>query len=127
MRTYKFWQKVQGTLIIDGRPKQASFLGGSNHSKLDAEKSARERLETVQRRIDGKDKKEEEYRVEIKEEVITELDSKNVVTRNRYGALVLNSEHTMFIDIDQPPFSLLNLLLPWRKPTFLGSAASPSQ
>ena len=115
MRTYKFWQKIEGTLIIDGRPKQAFFLGGSNSSKLDAERSARERMEIVQRRIDGRDSEIEEYRVEIKEEVITELDPKNVVTRNRYGALILNSEQTMFIDIDQPPFSLLNLLLPWRK------------
>jgi len=115
MRTYKFWQKIQGTLIIDGRPKQASFLGGSNNSKFDAERSARKRLEAVQRRIDGKEEEIEEYRVEIKEEVITELDSKNVVTRNRYGALVLNSEQTMFIDIDQPPFSLLNLFLFWKK------------
>ena len=41
-----------------------------------------------------------EYARPICEPVVRELDSRNVVTRNRYGAEVLNSEETCFIDID---------------------------
>lgn len=41
-----------------------------------------------------------DYEVNIVEEVVDQIDSENVITRNRYGALVLNSKSTMFIDID---------------------------
>lgn len=41
-----------------------------------------------------------EYARPVFEPVVRELDSRNVVTRNRYGAEVLNSEETCFIDID---------------------------
>lgn len=41
-----------------------------------------------------------EYARPVCEPVVRELDSRNVVTRNRYGAEVLNSEETCFIDID---------------------------
>lgn len=41
-----------------------------------------------------------EYARPVCEPVVHELDSRNVVTRNRYGAEVLNSEETCFIDID---------------------------
>jgi hypothetical protein len=41
-----------------------------------------------------------EYARPICEPVVHEQDSFNVVTRNRYGAEVLNSEDTCFIDID---------------------------
>lgn len=41
-----------------------------------------------------------EYARPICEEILSELDSRNIVTRNRYGAEVLNSEDTCFIDID---------------------------
>lgn len=41
-----------------------------------------------------------EYARPICEQVVRELDSGNVVTRNRYGAEVLNSEDVCFIDVD---------------------------
>ena len=41
-----------------------------------------------------------EYARPICERVLSELDSCNVVTRNRYGAEVLNSSDTCFVDID---------------------------
>ena len=41
-----------------------------------------------------------EYARPICEPIVSELDSANVVTRNRYGAEVLNTEETCFIDID---------------------------
>lgn len=41
-----------------------------------------------------------EYSVVIAEELLEELDARNVITRNRYGAEVLNSEDTCFLDVD---------------------------
>jgi len=42
----------------------------------------------------------DEYQRPICEEVVKVLDEHNVITRNRYGALVLNSEDHVFLDID---------------------------
>lgn len=41
-----------------------------------------------------------EYSAVIAEELLEELDARNVITRNRYGAEVLNSEDTCFLDVD---------------------------
>lgn len=41
-----------------------------------------------------------EYGAPVCEEAVTFLDERNIVTRNRYGALVLNSEDHAFLDID---------------------------
>lgn len=41
-----------------------------------------------------------EYTVVIAEELLAEVDAQNVITRNRYGAEVLNSEDTCFLDVD---------------------------
>lgn len=40
------------------------------------------------------------YQQPICEELVKVLDSQNVITRNRYGALVLNSEDHVFLDVD---------------------------
>lgn len=42
----------------------------------------------------------EEYDIVITEEVLREVDEKNVITRNRYGVDVLNSLDTCFLDVD---------------------------
>lgn len=41
-----------------------------------------------------------EYASPICEEILSEIDSRNIVTRNWYGAEVLNSEDSCFVDID---------------------------
>ncbi len=43
------------------------------------------------------------YRRRVEEEVIQELPGIGIVTRNRYGALVLNSSNVMFVDWDVNP------------------------
>jgi hypothetical protein len=43
------------------------------------------------------------YRRRVEEEVIQELPGIGIVTRNRYGALVLNSGNVMFVDWDVNP------------------------
>jgi hypothetical protein len=41
-----------------------------------------------------------EYQRPICEELVERIDEHNVITRNRYGALVLNSENHVFLDVD---------------------------
>lgn len=38
------------------------------------------------------------------------INSENIITRNRYGALILNCKNLMFIDVDQYSKTLLDLL-----------------
>lgn len=43
---------------------------------------------------------ESEYHTTVAEPIISCPDSQNIITRNRYGALVLNSETLCFVDVD---------------------------
>lgn len=69
-------------------------------SAEDALRDAEAKLQKTQQKIDGSALDDKDYEVDIVEEVIHTLDEDNVATRNRYGALVLNSKKLMFIDID---------------------------
>lgn len=102
MKTYKFWKTETAELTLpDGSRFKAKAAGRSNFSLAEAAADARTRLRRVELKIAGADLPEkEDYAADIREEVVTELDLKNIVTRNRYGALVLNSESLTMIDID---------------------------
>lgn len=50
---------------------------------------------------------EGEYSVVITEETLEQVDEHNVITRNRYGAEVLNSRDTCFLDVDHVPMGAL--------------------
>lgn len=105
MKFYKYWVKETATLQVNGEPQKSTCFGGSNISMEDARLNAKEKLQKVQARINGSSEQEEEYQVSIREEIITTIDEHNIITRNRYGALVLNSENTCFVDIDEPRLS----------------------
>jgi hypothetical protein len=94
----------------DGTSLEITGLGRSNVSELDALSDARARMAKVQAKIAGEAPEAEDYSADIKEEVVRELDARNVVTRNRYGALVLNSETVTMIDVDNHHRGLLELL-----------------
>jgi hypothetical protein len=102
MRLYTYWTRESGTLRIEGKSETVFCYGGSNASIEDAKRKAAERIAAIQRKIDGNPGEFEEYQAEIREEIIERLDGRNIVTRNRYGALVLNSENVLFIDVDEP-------------------------
>lgn len=70
------------------------YSRGERYREEDVEEHRRKLLELHGWFEDG------EYARPICEPVVSELDSANVVTRNRYGTEVLNSEETCFIDID---------------------------
>ncbi len=55
--------------------------------------------------------KGDDYSVEIFEPIIASLSGNNIITRNRYGAEVLNSTEICFVDIDRFPAGLWEKLL----------------
>ena len=102
MKTFKFWTLEKQTILIEGRKEEIACYGGSNVSVEDARRAARKKAEKVQRKIAGEQQLFEDYQVEIREEVLKTVDDHAVITRNRYGAQVLNVERLMILDIDEP-------------------------
>ncbi len=114
MKFYRYWTRETGELLVAGAPQPVRCVAGSNVSIEDAARLARERIAAIQRRLDGDRDAFADYDPAIREEVIRVVDERNVVTRTRYGALILNSEDTMFVDIDAPPSRLWKNLFAWR-------------
>ena len=107
MKTFRYWVRHECQLIIDGTGTKVVFIGGSDVSEQDAKHTALKKAEAVQRKINGDKKQFEEYEVEIREEQIERINTSAVITRNRYGAHVLNVENQMILDVDDPPRSSL--------------------
>ena len=115
MKLYRHW--VAETREIAGTTFH--LRDGSNVSPEDAAAKL-ERRAAILRASEGRDLSEEEsaavrealldlggrtpegeYEAAICEEILDEPDARNAVTRNRYGAEVLNSEDTCFLDVDE--------------------------
>src|SRR5215510_16559935 len=102
MKLYKYWTLEKQRILIDGAEQEVKCYGGSNISVEDARQKAREKAEKIQRKIAGEKHLFDEYEVEIREELLRIIDDHSAITRNRYGAQVLNTENTMILDIDKP-------------------------
>jgi len=133
LKIFKFWTVENGVFEFRGERFSIKCYGGSNSTLADASAKALEKIERVKLRISGSpDKRQDSYESEIREEPLQFLDDANVVTRNRYGAEVLNCRSLMFVDIDKAPspsiWSLLGLS-PKRSPLerILDSAAALSE
>jgi ribosomal protein S7 len=115
MKLYRHWvaetREIAGTTfhLRDGSnvspedaaaklERRAAILRASEGRTLSAKESAavREALLDL-----GGRTPEGEYEAVICEEVLDEPAPRNAVTRNRYGAEVLNSEDTCFVDVDE--------------------------
>lgn len=105
MKIYKFWTTEKQKIIIDGQPQEIVCYGGSNISVEDARRVAQEKGQKIERKIAGERHVFEDYEVEIREELLQSIDDGAVITRNRYGAQVLNVERMMIMDIDRPKSS----------------------
>lgn len=106
MNIPRYWARIQHDLVIDGERTNylSSFLGHSHVSMEEALQRAEARVAAVQARIDGRTLGHAaDYAVCIREEIVTELTSEAIVTRNRYGAEVLNCARLVMIDVDQAP------------------------
>lgn len=102
MRFYRYWVKQSITISVDGEPTEIHCYGHSNASAAAALDNARDQAAAIEKKIERGRRSIDSYEVAIREEIIEEIDARNIVSRNRYGALVLNSEDVVFIDIDEP-------------------------
>jgi len=102
MKIYKYWTVEKQKILIDNAEQEVKCYGGSNLSVEDARLKAREKAEKIQRKIAGEKRLFEDYEAEIREELLQTIDDHSAITRNRYGARVLNVENLMILDIDKP-------------------------
>ena len=114
MKIYRFFANRE--VIIDG--VTVRFKAGSERSQEHAEEVLKAKEEKYRRFLRGEEKKappcffpwntpgrNTDYETPIAEELCETLDGHNAVTRNRYGAKVLNTEELLFLDIDDAPMS----------------------
>ena len=109
MKIFRHWAKAGvDARSPTGRPARVECWRGSHSSQLDAERLARARAQQIAEawlengRIDEYSYALRGIREEIIEDIYHASHRIGVVTRNAYGALVLNAAHAMFIDIDFP-------------------------
>lgn len=102
MKIFKHWIAEKRRVTIEGENKEITTYGGSNSSIEEAALKAKDKMEKVIRKINGERDVFEDYEVEIREEILQSLDERTIITRNRYGAQVMNAESLMFLDIDKP-------------------------
>ncbi|MCQ2365112.1 MAG: hypothetical protein MJ051_06125 [Akkermansia sp.] len=62
------------------------------------------------RALDGHEESEEGYTADICESMVQKVDENNIVTRNRYGAQVLNTTELCFADVDRVSGGFFNTL-----------------
>ena len=105
MKIYKYWVTERQRILIDGVEQDITCYGGSNLSVEDDRTRAKEKAEKVKRKIKGEKHLFDEYEAEIREEILRIIDDRSAITRNRYGAQVLNTEDLMILDIDKPKSS----------------------
>ncbi|MBK8780208.1 MAG: hypothetical protein IPO22_00055 [Anaerolineales bacterium] len=106
MKIFKHWTAEKRQVNIQGEKQEITTYGGSNTSIDEAAIRAKEKMEKVIRKINGESGIFDDYQVEIREEILQTVDEKTIITRNRYGAQVMNAENLMFLDIDKPKASL---------------------
>jgi len=102
MKLYKYWTVEKRKILIDGMEQEINCYGGSNDSVEEAQQRAKEKSEKIQRKIAGERHVFDRYEAEIREEILQMIDDHSAITRNRYGAQVLNAENLMILDIDKP-------------------------
>jgi hypothetical protein len=105
MKIYKYWIAEKQKILIDSVQQEITCYGGSNSSADEARLRAKEKAAKIQRKITGEKHLFDEYEAEIREEILQIIDDHSAITRNRYGAQVLNAENLMFLDIDKPKAS----------------------
>jgi hypothetical protein len=105
MKLYKYWASEKQMILIDGVEQDITCYGGSNTSMEEARSRAKEKAEKVKRKIKGEKHLFDKYEAEIREEILRVIDDRSAITRNRYGAQVLDTETLMILDIDKPKSS----------------------
>ena len=111
MQIPRHWARANGaTEDPSGKRYALSIWGWSASSKAEAAQVAERRLVEARARIANGAPLHEAYfygKAPLREEIVRAVggDGSAVVTRNRYGALVLNAARVPFIDVDVPEAS----------------------
>lgn len=122
-----FWAAARFQKKSDGKQVTVRRWGWSDTSQADAQALAERRAQDALQRVlageplrrrENKDTYGAQEGVPIREEVVSR-HGENVVTRNSYGSLCLNTPQVLFADIDSPwphalrlqPFGCLLLVL----------------
>lgn len=115
MRLPRHWARVREELRLpDGSVGHATVAYGSSDTSHDeAVRDARARARRVLEWLDAgqRDPEPDRYgyaserplREELVREIAIDGERVGAVTRNAYGSLILNTEHVMFIDVDEAP------------------------
>lgn len=119
MKFAKYWQKEDINLPDNSfGPTTVSVWGASNESETDASNSARNRAQQLLDFFESGFKKNDYqyWNGFIREEVLEEIqsdygDTLAVITRNHYGAMVLNTECVLFGDIDVSETNIFSRIL----------------
>ncbi|HEX3599281.1 MAG TPA: hypothetical protein VHU84_04015 [Lacipirellulaceae bacterium] len=108
MKFYKYWARGEAK-VQERRPWTLRAYGGSNRDLDQAIRRANEIAARAASAIqEGRSPEKYGYADRsLREEIVQEIhDSRGlsaVITRNSYGALVLNTSRVMFADVDYPP------------------------
>lgn len=118
MQIPRHWAKASLPCEVEGRRIQVTCWRGSSVGLAEAQALARE---AVQRAVDrlrsGQVAESYDYQNgDLREEILEEIGGTDgtpiaILTRNRYGAAVLNAESLFFADLDLKPLSLCDRLL----------------
>lgn len=131
MEIPRAWASARGEYrSSDGRDR-AFEVWGWGDDEAQARRQAATRLERLLAKVRGglEDLDRYPYGVHpIREEIVRVLDERDgkptaLVTRNRYGALILNTADTLFLDIDLPAPGLGS----WFRRLFPGRGASSEE
>jgi len=104
----RFWARAEGAATDrDGRHLALRLWGWSQESAAEALELAKQRVAEVTSRLAGAGGTNaylygarQPLREEIVRYLVSEGAGESVITRNRYGALVLNTARVPFIDVD---------------------------
>jgi len=111
MKIPKFWRRFEGDVQKpDGESLHVFAWGWSESSASDADAVARDRFQSIQQRVSQGLELPDKYGYgsrPVREQIIREIQGSGgnidaLLTRNAYGAVVLNAARAMFIDVDAP-------------------------
>ena len=120
MKIARYWTRAAGEANLDGRQIRVTARGWSDEGIDAARACARQIAQRVAERIASQPGRAPRYPYgdrPLPEPVLSEMRDEAglsaVITRNAYGALVMNTAQMMFVDIDQtapaPASSIKNL------------------
>ena len=117
MRIGKYWQL--GKFTHPTPPHKEFFCWGvSNLNDEDALRDARKRADCIIRKMQGFPAHNGHYEADIIEELVEKISEQSIVTRNRYGARVLNTCDVAILDIDEFEQSFFSLIANFFKRIF---------